>query len=73
MAQAKGFHVTVDTYVNDVVHRSHPFSEIHMSIRRSLVLIASAAGLMLAACSSPTAPTTKGCGGDVIVISSSIC
>jgi hypothetical protein len=39
-----------------------------MSIRRSLALLVSAAAIVAAACSSPTAPTPKAC--DVVTMGS---
>lgn len=36
-----------------------------MTIRRSLTLLVSAAALLVAACSTPTAPSSKACSPDV--------
>lgn len=36
-----------------------------MTIRRSLTLLVSAAALLAAACSTPTAPSSKDCSPDV--------
>jgi len=36
-----------------------------MTIRRSLTLLVSAAALLAAACSTPTAPSSKECAPDV--------
>ena len=42
-----------------------------MTIRRSFALLVSAAALVAAACSSPTAPTAKSC--DVVTMGTAIC